>query len=157
MTKAGPMPAFFYFSDTTVTGVKHSIMTIFSKIIAGEIPSYKIAENDQFFAFLDIFPLHKGHTLVIPKIEVDRIFDVPDEYLANLLVFAKPIAKAIEKTFHCNRVNIVTIGLEVPHAHVHLIPTNHPGDVQFDRPKLKLSKDELLQIQKQIIATMEIN
>src|SRR3954471_20814878 len=112
-------------------------MTIFSKIIAGEIPSYGIAENEKFFAFLDIFPVKKGHTLVIPKIEVDKIFDVPDEYLSELLVFAKPIAKAIENTFRCNRVNIVTIGLEVPHAHVHLLPTNHPGDVQFDRPKLR--------------------
>ena len=101
-------------------------MTIFSKIIAGEIPSYKIAENEKFFAFLDIFPLKKGHTLVIPKIEVDKIFDVPDEYLADLLVFAKPIAKAIEHCFPCNRVNIITVGLEVPHAHVHLIPTNSP-------------------------------
>ncbi len=130
-------------------------MTIFSKIIAGEIPAYKIAENDQFIAFLDIFPLQKGHTLVVPKIEVDKIFDVPDEYLANLLLFAKPIAKAIEKCVDCNRVNIVTVGLEVPHAHVHLIPTTSSRDMQFDNQKLQLSKNEFANIQQRIIS--EIN
>ncbi|MCW3109551.1 MAG: family hydrolase [Segetibacter sp.] len=130
-------------------------MTIFSKIIAGEIPSYKIAENDKFFAFLDIFPVQKGHTLVIPKIEVDKIFDVPDEYLAELLVFAKPIAKAIEASIRCNRVNILTVGLEVPHAHVHLIPTNHPRDMHLENPKLKLSKEEFTEIQQRIISEIE--
>lgn len=130
-------------------------MTIFSKIIAGEIPSYKIAENDNFFAFLDIFPVVKGHTLVIPKTEVDKIFDVPDEYLAELLVFAKPIAKAIEKTFACNRVNIITVGLEVAHAHVHLIPTNHLSDMNLANEKLTLSKEEFEQVQQQIIAAMK--
>ncbi len=129
-------------------------MTIFSKIIAGEIPSYKIAENDKFFAFLDIFPVQKGHTLVIPKIEVDKIFDVPDEYLSELLVFAKPIAKAIEASFRCNRVNIITVGLEVPHAHVHLIPTNTLRDMHLENSKLKFSKDEFTQIQRQIISAM---
>ena len=129
-------------------------MTIFSKIIAGEIPSYKLAENDKFFAFLDIFPVQKGHTLVIPKIEVDKIFDVPDEYLAELLVFAKPIAKAIESIFSCNRVNIITVGLEVPHAHVHLIPTTGPNDVSLSRPKLKLSKEEFAEIQQKILSKM---
>ncbi len=126
-------------------------MTIFSKIIAGEIPAYKIAENDKFLAFLDIFPLQYGHTLVVPKIEVDRIFDVPDEYLAELLVFAKPIAKAIEKAYPCNRVNMVTVGLEVPHAHVHLIPINHTSDMDFAAPKLTLSADELKQVQQKIV------
>ncbi len=126
-------------------------MTIFSKIIAGEIPSYKIAESDKFFAFLDINPVKKGHTLVIPKIEVDKIFDVPDEYLAEMLVFAKPIAKAIEKSFTCNRVNIITIGLEVPHAHVHLIPTNGTGDMNMANEKLKLSKEEFVEIQEKIL------
>ena len=126
-------------------------MTIFSKIIAGEIPSYKIAENDKFYAFLDIFPLQYGHVLVVPKIEVDRIFDVPDEYLADLLLFAKPIAKAIEKAYPCNRVNMVTVGLEVPHAHVHLIPINEMKDMDFDNPKLKLSADELKEVQQKII------
>ncbi|HSU49970.1 MAG TPA: HIT family protein [Segetibacter sp.] len=129
-------------------------MTIFSKIIAGEIPSYKLAENDKFFAFLDIFPVQKGHTLVIPKIEIDKIFDVPDEYLAELLVFAKPIAKAIESIFSCNRVNIITVGLEVPHAHVHLIPTTGPNDVSLSRPKLKLSKEEFAEIQQKILSKM---
>ena len=127
-------------------------MSIFSKIIAGEIPSYKIAEDDKFFAFLDIYPVKKGHTLVIPKIEVDKIFDVPDEYLSGILVFAKPIAKAIEKAFNYNRVNIITVGLEVPHAHIHLMPTNHPGDVDVTNHKLKLSKEEFVEIQQKIIA-----
>jgi len=129
-------------------------MTIFSKIIAGEIPSYKIAENEKFYAFLDIFPLQYGHTLVVPKIEVDKIFDVPDEYLADLLLFAKPIAQAIEKAFPCNRVNMVTVGLEVPHAHVHLIPINETGDMDFAKPKLKLSADELKEVQEKIVARL---
>lgn len=132
-------------------------MTIFSKIIAGEIPCYKIDENDKFFAFLDIYPVKKGHTLVIPKIEVDKIFDVPDKFLTELLVFAKPIAKAIEKCILCNRVNIITVGLEVPHAHVHLIPTNHLRDMNLGNEKLKFSKEEFQQIQQQIIAEMEID
>ena len=129
-------------------------MTIFSKIIAGEIPSFKIAENDKFYAFLDIFPLQYGHTLVVPKIEIDKIFDVPDEYLADLLLFAKPIAKAIEKAYPCNRVNMVTVGLEVPHAHVHLIPINSTSDMNFAKPKLKLSSEELKDVQKKIIALL---
>lgn len=131
-------------------------MTIFSKIISGEILSYKIAENDKFYAFLDISPITKGHTLVIPKIEVDKIFDVPDEYLAALLVFAKPIAKAIEKCFACNRVNIITVGLEVPHAHVHLIPSNHLSDMNLGKDKLKLSKEEFTQIQQKIVDEMQM-
>jgi len=127
-------------------------MTIFSKIINGEIPSYKIAENEQFIAFLDIFPVQYGHTLVVPKIEVDKIFDVPDSYLSNLLLFAKPIAHAIEQAFNCNRVNIITVGLEVPHAHVHLLATNTIHDVDLSKPKLKLSAEELQSIQQKIIA-----
>lgn len=127
-------------------------MTIFSKIINGEIPCYKIAENEQFIAFLDIFPVQYGHTLVVPKIEVDKIFDVPDAYLVNLLLFAKPIAHAIEKAFDCNRVNIITVGLEVPHAHVHLLATNTLHDVDLSKPKLKLSADELKEVQQKIIA-----
>lgn len=130
-------------------------MTIFSKIIAGEIPSYKIAENDQFFAFLDISPVKKGHTLVIPKIEVDKIFDVPDVFLAELLLFAKPIAKAIEACFICNRVNIITVGFEVPHAHVHLIPTNNLNDMDLSKSKLRLTKDEFSSIQQQILSAIE--
>ncbi len=126
-------------------------MTIFSKIINGEIPSYKIAENDKFFAFLDIFPLQKGHTLVVPKTEVDKIFDVPDSYLNELMQFTKPIAKAIEASFACNRVSMVTVGLEVPHAHIHLIPINEAGDINFENPKLQLSKEEFVQIQNTIL------
>lgn len=129
-------------------------MSIFSKIIAGEIPCYKIAEDDMFFAFLDIYPVKKGHTLVIPKIEVDKIFDVPDEYLEGILLFGKPIAKAIEKTFGYDRVNILTVGLEVPHAHIHLIPTNHAGDVNLANPKKKFSPEEFAAIQQQIIAAL---
>ncbi len=129
--------------------------SIFSKIIAGEIPCYKVAENDKFLAFLDIFPVQKGHTLVIPKIETDKIFDLPDEYLSEILVFAKPIAKAIEKSFPCNRVNILTVGLEVPHAHIHLLPTTNPDDVDLSQPKLKFTKEEFVDIIKTIQANME--
>lgn len=125
-------------------------MTLFSKIIAGEIPSYTIAESDHFFAFLDIFPLQRGHVLVVPKIEVDKIFDVPDDLLKEILIFAKPIAHAIEKSFPCNRVAMVTVGLEVPHAHLHLIPINEAKDIEFSQPKLKLSKEEFETIQKAI-------
>ena len=128
--------------------------SIFSKIIAGEIPCYKIAENDKFLAFLDIFPVQKGHTLIIPKVEMDKIFDLPDEYLSEILVFAKPIAKAIEKAFPCNRVNILTVGLEVPHAHIHLLPTTAPGDVDLSQPKLKFTPEEFAEIIKTIQANI---
>jgi histidine triad (HIT) family protein len=129
-------------------------MTLFSKIIAGEIPSYRIAENEKFFAFLDIFPLVKGHVLVVPKLEVDKFFDVPDDYLVEMLVFARPIAKAIEKTFDCNRCGISVVGLEVPHAHMHLIPINSADDLNFSRPKLKLSAEELKQVQESILRAL---
>jgi histidine triad (HIT) family protein len=129
-------------------------MTIFTKIIQGQIPSYKIAESDKFFAFLDIFPVQKGHTLVIPKVEVDKIFDVPDDYLAEMLVFAKPIAKSIEKSFSCNRVSMFTVGLEVPHAHVHLVPINRTQDMNIMNSKLKLSEDEFKEIQQKIISNL---
>jgi histidine triad (HIT) family protein len=129
-------------------------MTIFSKIMQGEIPAFKIAENELFFAFLDIFPLQKGHVLVVPKIEVDKVFDLPDNYLSELLVFAKPIAKAIETSYPCNRVGMVTVGLEVPHAHLHLIPINQADDLNFANPKLQLSKEELIAIQEAIIAKL---
>ena len=127
-------------------------MTIFSKIIAGEIPSYKIAENEKFFAFLDIFPLREGHVLVVPKTETDKFFDLSDEYLSEMLVFAKPIAKAIERSFNCNRCGIEVIGLEVPHAHMHLIPINSADDLNFNQPKLKLSNEQLEKIQDKIIS-----
>ena len=129
-------------------------MTIFSKIIAGQIPSYKILENEKFFAFLDIFPLVKGHVLVVPKTETDKLFDLSDDYLTEILVFAKPIAHAIEKTFPCNRCGISVVGLEVPHAHVHLIPINSADDLNFNRPKLKLSAEELKEVQKKIVAAL---
>ena len=129
-------------------------MTIFSKIIKGEIPSYKIAENEKFFAFLDIFPLVEGHTLVIPKIEVDNLFDVPDEYLGEMLVFAKPIAKAIERSFRCNRCGLAVIGIEVPHAHIHLVPLNGANDINFTRSKLKVSPEQLKKTQEKILAQL---
>ncbi len=129
-------------------------MTIFSWIIAGEIPSYKIAENDRFFAFLDIFPLVEGHTLVIPKIEVDNLFDVPDDYLSEMLVFAKPIAKAIEKSFRCNRCGLAVVGLEVPHAHIHLVPLSSINDINFTRGKLKLKPEQLKAAQAKILSNL---
>ena len=127
-------------------------MTIFSKIINGEIPSYRIAENEHFYAFLDIFPLVPGHVLVVPKMEVDKVFDLSDEYLAELMLFAKPIASAIEKAFDCKRCGVSIIGLEVPHAHMHLLPINTTDDLNFTRPKLQLSSEELVTIQSSIRA-----
>lgn len=126
-------------------------MTIFSKIIKGELPSYKIAENENFFAFLDIAPLQKGHVLVVPKIEVDKLFDLPDHYLQEYLVFSRKIARAIERAFDCLRCGITVIGLEVPHAHMHLMPINSIDDMNFERPKLQLSKEEMQEIQKRIV------
>ena len=129
-------------------------MTVFSKIINGDIPSLKIAESEKFIAFLDIEPLVTGHVLVVPKIEIDKIFDVPDDYLSEMLVFAKPIAHAIEKAFNCKRCGISVIGLEVPHAHMHLIPINSSNDLNFNRAKLKLSQDELKAVQEKILAKL---
>jgi len=126
-------------------------MSIFSKIISGEIPSFKIAEDEKFFAFLDIFPLVEGHTLVVPKTNVDNMFDLDNEYLSALLVFARPIAKAIENSFACNRCGIAVIGLEVPHAHLHLVPINSADDLNFTRGKLKLSEETLKGAQKKIV------
>ena len=130
---------------------KYLIMTIFSKIISGQISALKIAESEKFIAFLDIEPLAKGHVLVVPKIEIDKIFDVPDDYLSEILLFAKPIAHAIEKAFNCNRCGISVMGLEVPHAHIHLIPINSANDLNFTRTKLKLSQDELKTVQEKIL------
>jgi len=132
-------------------------MTIFSKIIAGEIPAYKIAENDQFFAFLDIYPLREGHTLVVPKLEVDNFFDMPDAYLANMLLFARPIAKAIEQAFDCNRCGMAVVGLEVPHAHLHLVPIDSANDLNFTRGKLKLTPEKLRSAQENIIRHLATN
>ncbi len=125
--------------------------TIFSKIIAGEIPSYKIAENDNFYAFLDIFPMREGHVLVVPKVEVDRFFEVDDLLLTEWLVFAKPIAKAIERAFPCERCGMSVIGLEVPHAHMHLVPINSADDLNFTRAKLKLTPEQLKEVQAKIL------
>jgi histidine triad (HIT) family protein len=129
-------------------------MTIFSKIIAGEIPSYKILENDLFFAFLDIFPLREGHTLVVPKTETDNLFDLSPNYLSELLLFAQRIAKAIEKSFNCNRCGISVIGLEVAHAHVHLIPINSANDLNFTQAKQKLSPEQMKAAQEKIISNL---
>lgn len=130
-------------------------MTIFSKIIAGEIPSYKIAEDDYFYAFLDIAPLVKGHVLVIPKIEVDKVFDLDDTYLSRMLVFAKPIAQALEKTMNCKRCGLSVVGLEVPHAHLHLLPINEMDDTNFTRGKLQLAESEMLTIQQTILNALK--
>ena len=124
--------------------------TIFSRIIAGEIPCYKVAENDKFFAFLDINPLVKGHTLVVPKQEVDYIFDLSDDDLASMHVFAKSVARAIENAVPCKRVGVSVIGLEVPHAHIHLIPINKEGDMNLSNPKLKLANEEFVAIAQAI-------
>jgi len=129
---------------------KKFFMTVFTRIINGEIPCHKIAENEKFIAFLDIEPLVPGHVLVVPKLEINKIFDVPDDYLAEMLVFAKPIAHAIEKAFDCNRCGISVIGLEVPHAHMHLIPINSANDLNFTRAKLHPSMDELKKVQDKI-------
>jgi len=125
-------------------------MTIFSKIIAGEIPCYKIAENERFFAFLDIRPMTKGHTLVVPKLEVDYIFDLDDDTLAAMMVFAKKVAKAIEKSVSCVRVGVTVIGLEVPHAHIHLIPIQKESDMNFQHAKLQLTSEEMQEIAQKI-------
>ena len=127
-------------------------MDIFSKIAAGEIPSYKCAENDKFYAFLDINPVAKGHTLVIPRREVDYIFDMDDEELAEFQVFAKQVAVAMKKAFPCKKVAQVVLGLEVPHAHIHLIPMNSEGDVDFRKEKLQLAQEEMQQIAGKIFA-----
>jgi len=128
--------------------------TIFTKIIKGEIPCYKIAEDERFFAFLDINPLAKGHTLVIPKQETDYLFDLDDDLLANMNVFAKKIAIAQKKTIVCKRIGVAVLGLEVPHAHIHLIPMNSEADVNFSNPKLKLKQEEFESIAKSIRANL---
>ena len=124
--------------------------TIFSRIVAGEIPCYKIAESNDFLAFLDISPLAKGHTLVIPKKETDYIFDIDDNELSQMTVFAKKVAKAVEKAVPCKRIGIAVIGLEVPHAHIHLIPINNVSDIDFSRPKLSFEKEEMERIADKI-------
>ena len=124
--------------------------TIFTRIIQGEIPCYKIAENDRFFAFLDINPVAAGHTLVVPKRENDYIFNIEDEELGAMMVFAKAVAKKIEKAIPCKRIAVAVIGLEVPHAHIHLIPITKEGDLDFKKEHLKLTQEEFLEIQRKI-------
>jgi histidine triad (HIT) family protein len=131
-------------------------MTIFSRIIKGEIPCYRIAENDNFLAFLDINPLRKGHVLIVPKVETDHFFDLEPGYLSEILVFAKPVARAIEKSFSCNRCGISVVGLEVPHAHMHLIPIDSFNDMNFNQPKLKLSAEEFRIIQEKLISKLVV-
>jgi len=130
-------------------------MSVFTKIINGEIPSHKIAENEDFIAFLDIDPLVMGHVLVVPKTETDKIFDLPLKYLSGMLVFAQPIAKAIERSFDCKRCGISVIGIEVPHTHMHLLPINSANDLNFTRPKLKVSDKELEMIKQKIISNLQ--
>lgn len=120
--------------------------TIFSRIIAGEIPCHKVAENDRFLAFLDIMPLRKGHVLVIPKTEIDYIFDIEDELLGEMMIFSKSVANKIKAVLPCKKVGVAVIGLEVPHAHIHLIPMNTVGDLNFAQEKLVLTQDELAEI-----------
>ncbi len=125
--------------------------TIFTKLVAGEIPCYKVHESDEFLAFLDIMPLKSGHTLVIPKIEVDYIFDLEDDILARMMVFAKEVAVKLKKSFQCNRIGVTVIGLEVPHAHIHLIPIDKLDDMNFGKPKLKMEPAELSSIANKIL------
>lgn len=120
--------------------------SIFTKIINGELPSYKVAENEKFLAFLDISPIAKGHTLVIPKTEVDYMFNIEDKLLAEMWLFAKKVALKIEKAIPCQRVGVAVIGLEVPHAHIHLVPINHVGDINFSQPKLSFTQEEMKDI-----------
>ena len=127
------------------------VMDIFSKIAAGEIPSYKCAEDDRFYAFLDINPVAKGHTLVIPRREVDYIFDMDDEELASFQIFAKKVATALRNAFPCKKVAQIVLGLEVPHAHIHLLPMNSESDADFRKPKLKLADDEFKAIAERIL------
>ncbi|MFO7754693.1 MAG: HIT family protein [Bacteroidales bacterium] len=128
---------------------------IFTKIINGEIPSYKIAEDDKYFAFLDINPLKKGHTLVIPKKEVDYLFELDDELLAGMTVFSKKIARAIEKVVDCNRIGVVVLGLEVPHAHIHLIPIDSEDDTNFSNPRVRMTEEEFRELAASISREME--
>lgn len=133
-------------------------MTIFSKIINGEIPSYKVAENDKFYAFLDINPLQKGHTLIVPKLpepEADYIFDLEDDILSEMLVFSKTVAKGIKEATDCKRVGVAVIGLEVPHVHMHLIPINKEGDMSFSNPKMTLPAAEIAEMANSIAEAME--
>lgn len=120
--------------------------SIFTKIIKGEIPCYKIAEDDRFIAFLDVFPIKKGHTLVVPKAQIDYLFDLDDSLLSDLMVFAKKVAQKMERAIPCERIGVAVIGLEVPHAHIHLVPLDTVGDIDFSQPKIRLSTEEMAEI-----------
>ena len=120
--------------------------SIFTKIIKGEIPCYKIAEDDRFIAFLDVFPIKKGHTLVVPKVQIDYLFDLDDSLLSDLMIFAKKVSQKMQSAISCERIGIAVIGLEVPHAHIHLVPLNTVGDIDFSQPKLQLSAKEMTEI-----------
>jgi len=130
--------------------------TIFTKIVKGEIPCYKIAENDKFFAFLDISPLAKGHTLVITKLQNDYIFDLPDDMLGEMMIFAKKVASGIKKAIPCNRIGVAVIGIDVPHNHIHLVPINGVGDLNFKGERVKLSEEEFKEIAASITAAIEL-
>jgi len=131
-------------------------VTIFEKIVAGEILSYKLAETDDFLAFLDVFPLKEGHTLVIPKQAVDYIYDLDDDTLARLNVFAKKVAKAIEQVIPCERIGVAVIGLEVPHTHIHLVPINSVADINFASPKIRVAEERMKEIAAQIAAKVKL-
>ena len=120
--------------------------SIFTKIIKGEIPCYKIAEDDRFIAFLDVFPIKKGHTLVVPKVQIDYVFDLDDSLLSDLMIFAKKVSQKMQSAISCERIGIAVIGLEVPHAHIHLVPLDTVGDIDFSQPKLQLSAMEMTEI-----------
>lgn len=126
------------------------MVSVFSKIVSGDIPAHKLAETEEYLAFLDIFPLAKGHTLVIPKKEVDYLFDLEDDALGGLMIFSKKVAKAIEKAIPCERIGVAVIGLEVPHAHIHLVPINTMDDMDFSKPKLNMTHEEFTAIADQI-------
>ena len=120
--------------------------SIFTKLIKGEIPCYKIAEDDRFIAFLDVFPIKKGHTLVVPKAQIDYLFDLDDSLLSDLMLFAKKVAQKMERAITCERIGVAVIGLEVPHAHIHLVPLDTVGDIDFSQPKIQLSTEEMAEI-----------
>ena len=124
--------------------------SIFTKIIKGEIPCYKIAEDDRFIAFLDVFPIKKGHTLVVPKAQIDYLFDLDDSLLSDLMIFSKKVAQKMQRAISCERIGVAVIGLEVPHAHIHLVPLDTVGDIDFSQPKLQLSATEMTEISDSI-------
>ena len=132
-------------------------MTVFEKIVAGDIPCYKVAETDKFLAFLDVFPVKEGHVLVIPKVAVDYIFDLEDDVYSRLALFAKKVARAIDASIPCERVGVAVVGLEVPHAHIHLIPIHDAGDVSFANPKLKLAPERMAEIAKTISDAFQVS